>query len=189
VSAAMPDGTDGGGEDGRDGVVRVQQLRRFLELGAVQLDAAIKEADGRVDGLAAAVGALATDARAIDRLALELSSNEPERMRHAGAELGDLADRMAVHAQTAITALQFYDKLVQRLTHVRDGLAIPTCHVSESGRALDWEQILDQVRTRYSMVEERALFDFMMRGPSADSMLLALVAMKSTTAPGELELF
>jgi len=49
--------------------------------------------------------------------------------------------------------------------------------------------MLDQVRSRYSMVEERVLFDFMMRGVSADSMLKALVSMQGTTAPGELELF
>jgi hypothetical protein len=78
---------------------------------------------------------------------------------------------------------------VQRLTHVRDGLVIPAGRRGEGGHAVDWNDVLDQVRSRYSMVEERALFDFMMRGLSADSMLQALVTMKGTVTPGDLELF
>lgn len=182
--------SDAAGAEGVDGgAALAQEMRRFLELGAVQLDAAIKEADGRVNGLAAAISGLATDARAIEQLAGELLSNEPERMKRARGEIGDVADRLTAHAQTAVTALQFYDKLVQRLTHVRDGLVIPAGHRGEAGHAVDWNDVLDQVRSRYSMVEERALFDFMMRGLSADSMLQALVTMKGTVTPGDLELF
>jgi hypothetical protein len=72
---------------------------------------------------------------------------------------------------------------------VRDGLVIPADRREESKLGADWDSMLDQVRSRYSMVEERVMFDFMMRGVSADSMLKALVSMQGTTAPGELELF
>jgi hypothetical protein len=167
----------------------VHEMRRFLELGAVQLDAAVKEADGRVSGLASAVSELSTDARMIEQFAGELLSGEPARIEHARGQIGELASRLSAHAQTAITALQFYDKLVQRLTHVRDGLVIPADRRVERESGADWDGMLDQVRSRYSMVEERVLFDFMMRGVSADSMLKALVSMQGTTPPGELELF
>jgi hypothetical protein len=166
-----------------------QEMRRFLELGAVQLDAAIKEADGRVSGLASAVSGLSTDSRMIEQFAGELLSGEPASVEHARGQIGELAGRLAVHAQAAITALQFYDKLVQRLTHVRDGLVIPADHRAERRSGADLDGMLEDVRSRYSMVEERVLFDFMMRGVSADAMLKALVSMQGTTAPGELELF
>jgi hypothetical protein len=45
------------------------------------------------------------------------------------------------------------------------------------------------VRARYSMVEERVLFDFMMRGLRAEQMLKALQSLREASAPGELELF
>jgi len=192
VSAAGPMIADAGG-DGTDAGASVDtlalEMRRFLELGAVQLDAAIKEADGRVSGLAGAVSGLSTDARMIEQFAGELLSGDAARIEHARGQIGELAGRLSAHAQAAITALQFYDKLVQRLTHVRDGLVIPADRRAERGLGADWDGMLDQVRSRYSMVEERVLFDFMMRGVSADSMLKALVSMQGTTAPGELELF
>lgn len=185
TSEAGGDGTDAGASVD----TLVQEMRRFLELGAVQLDAAIKEADGRVSGLASAVGGLSTDARMIEQFAGELLSGESARIEHARGQIGELAGRLSAHAQEAVTALQFYDKLVQRLTHVRDGLVIPADRRTERGQGAEWDVMLDQVRSRYSMVEERVLFDFMMRGVSADSMLKALVSMQGTTAPGELELF
>jgi hypothetical protein len=91
----------------------------------------------------------------------------------------------------AVKALQFYDKLIQRLTHVRSGLAIPADATADLGAAssVDWNDILDQVRSRYSMVEERVLFDFMMRGLRAEQMLKALQSLREASAPGELELF
>jgi hypothetical protein len=92
--------------------------------------------------------------------------------------------------QSTITSLQFYDKLIQRLTHVRDGLAIPSdSTVNGVDRSSDWNAMLEQVRSRYSMVEERVLFDFMMRGLSADQMLKALTGLRGTAKPGELEVF
>ena len=83
--------------------------------------------------------------------------------------------------QATVTSLQFYDKLIQRLTHVRDGLAIPsdsTVSSLDPARS-DWNSMLEQVRSRYSMVEERVLFDFMMRGLSADQMLKALTGLRA----------
>ena len=53
----------------------------------------------------------------------------------------------------------------------------------------NWEALLERVRSRYSMVEERVLFDFMMRGLSAEQMLKALTGLRSSASPGELEVF
>jgi len=102
-----------------------------------------------------------------------------------------LTDELTRHVQNTITALQFYDKLIQRLTHVRDGLAIPSDSTLASAEPAgsDWNAMLEQVRSKYSMVEERVLFDFMMRGLSADQMLKALTGLRGTAAPGELEVF
>jgi hypothetical protein len=177
-------------EAGRTGVdTLMHEMGRFLELGAVQLDAAMKEADGRVSNLAGAVSGLATDAHMIERFAGELLSGDPGKIEHARGQIGELAGRLSAHAQAAITALQFYDKLVQRLMHVREGLVIPADHQKRHGASGDWDGMLEQVRSRYSMVEERVLFDFLMRGINADSMLNALVSMQGATSPGELELF
>jgi len=167
------------------------ELRRFLELGAAQLDAAIRESDARVDKLAAAVTAMASDARELQVQVRELDSGSAGQIGQPRERIRQLAARLDAHVQATVTSLQFYDKLIQRLTHVRDGLAIPSdCTAAEADPArADWNAMLEQVRSRYSMVEERVLFDFMLRGLSADQMLKALTGLRAAATPGELEVF
>ena len=167
------------------------ELRRFLELGAAQLDAAMRESDSRVDKLAGAVTAVATDARELEMQVQALESADPAEVQRARERIKQLAAKLDTDVQATVTSLQFYDKLIQRLTHVRAGLAIPA-DASTDPTALatiDWDAILDEVRARYSMVEERVLFDFMMRGLRAEQMLKALQSLREASAPGELELF
>jgi hypothetical protein len=170
------------------------QLRRFLELGAAQLDAAIRESDARVNQLAAAVTAMASDARKLQIQVRELDSDsaaQPGQPVEPRESIRQLAARLDAHVQATVASLQFYDKLIQRLTHVRDGLAIPSdCTAAEPDPARsDWNAMLEQVRSRYSMVEERVLFDFMMRGLSAEQMLKALTGLRAAATPGELDVF
>jgi hypothetical protein len=168
-----------------------RELRRYLELGAVQVDAAMKEANQAVDSLSSAVTAVQADARELVAQIWALESGDPERARQALAQLRIWAGRLTERGRTAIRTLQFYDKLVQRLSHVRDGLALPVDWVSKQKQPSgeDYERLLEEVRARYSMAEERALFDFMMCGLSAEQMFKALMGLKGTTAAGELELF
>jgi hypothetical protein len=176
----------------RHATVRIAaELRRFLELGAAQLDAAMRESDARVDKLAVAVTAVTSDARELGTQVLLLDSADAAQAQKARERIRQLTEQLDAHVQDTIMSLQFYDKLIQRLTHVRDGLAIPsdsTVTTMDPARS-DWNSMLDQVRSRYSMVEERVLFDFMMRGLSADQMLKALTGLRAAASPGELEVF
>jgi hypothetical protein len=74
---------------------------------------------------------------------------------------------------------------------VRDGLVIPADSAAGAiGPARPaWSKLLEQVRSRYSTVEERVLFDFMMSGLSAEQMLKALAEMRVSVASGEFEAF
>jgi ABC-type transporter Mla subunit MlaD len=156
-------------------------LHQFLNLGVAQLDAALRESDAQVDKIAQCLAALSSDVQQLESRV----RSEP------GAMCADLAASLRDSLQSAVKALQFYDKLIQRLTHVRAGLAIPADATTDPAAPalIDWNSILDQVRGRYSMVEERVLFDFMMRGLRAEQMLKALQSLRDASAPGELELF
>lgn len=187
---AGPEPTDCATEAALERMPLAARLRQFLELGAAQLDAAVRESDARVDVLAATIGMLASDACELKQLSRQLAPDADAAPSDVPAQLRRLAEAIDQQAQAAITALQFYDKLIQRLTHVRDGLAIPADSTAgiKTG-APSWSKLLEQVRARYSTVEERVLFDFMMSGLSAEQMLKALTEMRSSVAAGEYEAF
>jgi hypothetical protein len=167
----------------------VAELRRFLELGAAQLDAAMRESDARVDKLATAVSGVAADARALEQAVRVLDSQDAAAVQHARQRIRELTQGLSAHADATVTALQFYDKLIQRLTHVREGLVMPSDSAASRPVAVDWNGLLEQVRDRYSTVEERVLFDFMMRGLNSDQMLKALSGLRASTSAGEFEAF
>ncbi len=182
---------DSAAEATADAMPVAARLRQFLELGAAQLDAAVRESDTRVDVLAATIGMLASDACDLKKVTRRWATGAEGAPPDLQAQIQRLAEAIDQQAQAAITALQFYDKLIQRLTHVRDGLAIPADSTAGVGphAAPSWSKLLEQVRDRYSTVEERVLFDFMMSGLSAEQMLKALSAMRSSVAAGEYEAF
>jgi hypothetical protein len=166
-------------------------LRSFLELGAAQLESAMKDSDARVASLTSAVSHISRRLTNIRALAAELPSADDAQCRSLASQLGALSAEMELDAQQAIIALQFYDKLIQRITHVRDGLAIPaeTIDASPADRSAAWQKLLERVRGRYSMVEERVLFDFLIRGTGPREMMQALTDLQGASRPGELELF
>ncbi len=166
-------------------------LRSFLELGAAQLESAMKDSDARVASLTSAVSHISRRLTNIRAVAAELPSADDAQCRILASQLGTLSAEMELDAQQAIIALQFYDKLIQRITHVRDGLAIPaeTIDASPADRSAAWQKLLERVRGRYSMVEERVLFDFLIRGTGPREMMQALTDLQGASRPGELELF
>jgi hypothetical protein len=181
VTEREPTGSGAGAGVGPSRPGLAEGLRLFLDLGVAQLDAAIRESDAQVGRLSEALSLLAAELR--------------ECGRGADPVVAASLELVGAHLQAAIRGLQFYDKLMQRLTHVRDGLAIPAdamavgAAVGGAGTATDWQDVLTQVRARYSMVEERVLFDFMMRGLSTTEMLTALRSLRDAGSPGELEVF
>ncbi len=167
------------------------ELRCFLEVGVSQIDGALTEADSRVVALTSAVMRLVNRARELRQAIGAGASESSAPSRDALAIARDAALAIAADAAAATVALQFYDKLVQRLAHVRDGLSIPAATIDQ-GTGLPVRvprELLDKVRERYSMVEERVLFDFLVHGTGPQEMLRALNDLRVASDPGTLELF
>lgn len=167
------------------------ELRSFLELGAAQLESAMKDSDARVASLTSAVNHIVERLVVLREVAAELPAGDAARCRELAAQLASVHAELELDARQAVVALQFYDKLIQRIQHVRDGLVIPAEAIGAASqqRSAACEQLLDQVRGRYSMVEERVLFDFLLRGTGPREMMQALTDLQGASRPGELELF
>lgn len=158
------------------------EIHSLLELGVAQLDGAAKEADGRVDRLAHALVDLRTGLNEITRMLGQHASP---------TVLAARIESMSESVRDAVVAMQFYDKMTQRLSHVREGLEITRGHIDNTPapHSTGWSRICEGMRAQYSMVEERAVFDFLLHGTGPQQMLEALADLRGATNPGELELF
>jgi CHAD domain-containing protein len=129
----------------------------LLELASAQLEVALQNSHAHIERLAASVDAFS-------KLGAELRAHPDPAVAEQGA-------RLLAESLSAMFAMQYHDQLAQRLRHVRDALgdmhdalAAPS---PPSPRAL-----LDVIRARYTMEDERKLFDVVLgavAGPSAEA--------------------
>lgn len=95
----------------------------------------------------------------------------------------------------AIIAFQFYDRMSQRLQHVCDSVDALAALVSDSSRLYnpaEWVNLQTQIRSKYTMEEERLMFDAILKGASVKEAIAAAQAALNTRkqAPdNDLELF
>jgi hypothetical protein len=166
-----------------------QQIARMLALCEAQMESALSESDVAVEALIKSFSGLIEAGQALG----SLSEKTP-----AEAGTADLARQLgALRKQTAaaIVAFQFYDKLTQRLGHVRyslSALAMFVCDRAKSGEREQWKRMFSTLRRLYRTEEERELFKLMVDGASAEEAREHIQQSTLTlrTAPtGEIEIF
>jgi hypothetical protein len=127
--------------------VKALPLPPLLELTSSQLEVALQNAASQVERLAQSVAAFS-------KLGAEMCAS-------ADAAVAAQGVRVTAEAQRALFAMQFHDQLAQRVEHVRDALgdlhdamAAPVAPAPEA--------LLAVIRGRYTMEDERRLFDVML---------------------------
>lgn len=132
----------------------INHLAPLLLLAVRQLDAALLDASAEAELLSRAVADLGV---------------RGAQMRDSG---GDATHAKALpfvaDAQRAMRALQFHDRLSQRVNHVRDALMrVHGCVATNHGD--EWRKLNDSIRSLYTMEDERQIFDALVpRAPDAD---------------------
>ena len=137
------------------------QLGLMLGLCEAQMDSAIQESDQSIDSLVNAFTSLVDTARAVGALTSSLPAGQVDpSMRD---QLAQFQDKMAA----AVVAFQFYDKLSQRLGHVRYSLAALaqfSCSRSQMQQPEQWTRLHSTLRRLYRTQEERDVFQMVMEG-------------------------
>lgn len=169
-----------------------QQTAHMLQLCEAQMESALSESDVAVDALIKSFAGLIDAGQALGALGEKPASE----LQHSGTV--DLAQQLdAIRKQTAaaVVAFQFYDKLTQRLGHVRyslSALAMFVCDRSKSSERDQWRRLFSTLRRLYRTEEEREIFKMMVEGASAEQAREHIHQSTLTlrTAPaGEIEIF
>lgn len=144
---------------------QVRETVLMLELAAVQIEVAMKDSNSSVDVLTSSFTSMAGYMRMISETLASLPDND--ETGEAKRNLIGASDQVAGMVHQAIIAFQFYDKLVQRLSHVGHSLGGLSELVADPARLYnpnEWVGLQEKIRSKYSMREEIAMFDAVMQG-------------------------
>lgn len=168
-----------------------QQIAHMLGLCEAQMESALADSDKAVNALVKAFTGLADTTRSVGALAERL----PDELRAAATgDINRQVDAISEQMASAVVAFQFYDKLTQRLGHVRyslSTLAMFVCDRTQTNQREQWQRLFSTLRRLYRTEEERAIFQSMIEGASPDE-ARAQIEQKddeSSTRAGDIELF
>jgi len=168
-----------------------QQIARMLVLCEAQMESALSESDVAVEALIKSFAGLIEAGQALG----SLSDKTPPGADPSTADLARQLDTLRKQTAAAVVAFQFYDKLTQRLGHVRyslSALAMFVCDRAKSGEREQWQRLFTTLRRLYRTEEERELFKLMVDGATAEQARehIQQSTLTMRAAPtGEIELF
>lgn len=142
-----------------------QQIARMLELCEAQMESALSESDMAMEVLVKSFASLMEAGQALGPL------GEKTPAQAGTADLASQLDAVRKQTAAAVVAFQFYDKLTQRLGHVRyslSALAMFVCDRSKSVERSQWRRLFTTLRRLYRTEEELQIFKLMVEGVSAE---------------------
>lgn len=169
---------------------QVRETVLMLELATAQIEAAMGEGENSVQVLTGAFTEMAGRIAGIQGALAELPA-DPAVDGARAALLGD-AERMRAQVHQSVLAFQFYDKLVQRLSHVCRGLEGLAELVEDRVRLFnpeEWVALQARIRKVYSTPEERAMFEAVLAGMPVREALESHRDGGAGDQGGEIELF
>jgi hypothetical protein len=186
--AASPETSTPESLDGGMAFTPELQMANMLGLCEAQMESALQESDKAVDALIKAFTCLVDATRAVSTLTQGLT---PELKATIAVDIDHQVAAISKQMGAAVMAFQFYDKLTQRLGHVRyslSTLALFVCDRNQSNQPDQWKRLLNTLRRLYKTEEERQIFQMIMDGIAKDTAAAAPPATEETQA-GEVELF
>jgi predicted methyltransferase MtxX (methanogen marker protein 4) len=172
---------------------QIRETVLMVELAAGQVEAAMRDSNSSVEVLMDTFTSLAETLQVIDTAVETLPDTVGNGM--VKAEIRDNTRVVSDKVHQAIIAFQFYDKLAQRLDHVCHSLEELSGIVGDRGRLYspgEWANLQEQIMSKYTMVEERAMFDAVMHGMPVKEALETYMAQRMKeieSSGGEIELF
>jgi hypothetical protein len=164
---------------------QVRETIKLLNLSAAQVDAILLESEVSVNTLTDSFTEIVESMQAISGHLIELEASGSK-----DNVLGCCFETEA-KVQAAIIAFQFYDRMQQCLQHVTSNLRGLSKLVETPERLYnptEWDGFQKQIRSRYTMESEKAMFDAILHGKSVeDAIAEKMAAVKEPT--DDIELF
>jgi len=172
---------------------QVRETIVMLNLATAQVQYSMTDGDDSIDALTDSFTFMSEGIKNISEAVqsfAKFSDIDPVLHNEVMSQCNDVGGKM----QQAIVAFQFYDKLVQRLNHVTNSMGKLTDLMAnqESLHSLEaWKKLQQDVRSAYTMEEDRQLFDAILAGTPIEDVLKQMVQIRLASNPvdDDIELF
>lgn len=150
---------------------QVRETINMLTLAVSQVECTMSDGEKSVTELTQSFTYIASQLKEV------IDAHQDETSDTKGTSLETLKLSAAeIHQQImgAIVAFQFYDRLTQRLDHVKRDLGWLSTLVSDPQQLynpLAWSKLQEDIMSNYTMEEERIMFQHIMDGASVDEAL------------------
>lgn len=148
---------------------QISETVRMLNLAVAQISMAMHEGDDSVGALTTSFTDMVST---VDEIAC--IANDKIADTDAAGEIFFQCTRVQSGMQQSIVAFQFYDRLPQRLDHVKQALEQLGSLVSDSARLYnprEWSNLQEHIRDRYTMREEQEMFEALLGGERVSNRL------------------
>ncbi|MEZ5541423.1 MAG: hypothetical protein R3F42_05205 [Pseudomonadota bacterium] len=144
-----------------------RETARVLEIAAVQIETTLRESDMAIEEM---IGAITAMVAGIKGMTQQLDQDEHRGVTcPAGPYLREACQQAEQNMQKAVVAFQFYDRLTQRISHVRENLEslVKVIRSPSPEHPKLWEQLQQRARSVYSLEQERQMYNALISGLSA----------------------
>ncbi len=140
----------------------MQETVKLLQLAVAQIEASILDSENSFNRLATNFTGIIETAQAAPDLTQRIE------------ELRSRLIAIQSDVQTAVMDFQFFDRLAQRLSHVKESLEELGDILSNGERVNEeniWDELQQGLKNRYTMQCEREMFDMMLAGATVEEAL------------------
>lgn len=150
------------GSQDAETLCHMQETVKMLQLAVAQIEASILDSEKSFNRLASNFTSIIETAQAAPNLADQIEQLKARLLA------------LQTDVQGAVVDFQFFDRLAQRLSHVKESLE-ELGTVLEDGSKLHlptlWTNLQNNLKRRYTMQCEREMFDMMLAGASVNDAL------------------
>jgi len=172
---------------------QVKETIVMLNLAVAQVEFSMSDGDESIDVLTESFTSMSKGIQTISEAIASFSKHsdiDPVLQNEVIGQCDELGNGM----QKAIIAFQFYDKLVQRLSHVRNSMTHLTDVIGDESKLTSadaWRKMQTDIRGAYTMEEDKQLFDAIISGQPIIEALKQIVEERANTsgADDDIELF
>ena len=150
---------------------QIRETVRLLNLAISHIEESMHVGDESVETLTDSFTTMAGNVQSIQRTIEELPSSVNHDLIN---ELTEKCNSIKAQVHSAIVAFQFYDRMVQKLSHVSHSMDAMTDLIIDQSRLFnphEWSALQEKIRSRYTMESERLMFDALMNGSSVEEAL------------------